>query len=296
MGLMTPEQFEESLKALHPRVFMNGKRVESVLENPNTRTVVEANKASYRWALDPRFQETMTCMSPLVEERVNRYTFVSSSVEDLLAKAKAGTFTSEHLGTCIYRCVGYDAFHALASTTWEMDRDLGTRYYPKFIEYLKMVQKSDLSVAGVLDRAPRQPCQEADRLARSVSLAQGCGETRRRGRGSRREDQQSAGHLRVTNWWSCPNRPTPSRRPTTLLRSQFQRMRRASHISASTALTRPSAKWPTTSTSLATRSSGSGRPHWWYSITSSCHGNGSSFAGRPSIRARSWPGSLERTV
>ncbi len=150
MALMTPEQFEESLKELHPRVFMNGQRVENVLENRNTRTVVEANKASYGWALDPRYQEIMTCRSPLVEEPVNRYTYVSRSVEDLLAKAKAGTFTAEHLGTCIYRCVGYDAFHALAATTWEMDRDLGTEYHPKFIDYLKMVQTKDLSVAGAL--------------------------------------------------------------------------------------------------------------------------------------------------
>ena len=56
MALMTPEQFEESLKALKPRVFMNGKQVENILENKNTRTVVEANKASYAWALDPQYK------------------------------------------------------------------------------------------------------------------------------------------------------------------------------------------------------------------------------------------------
>ncbi len=54
MALMTPEQFEESLKQMKPRVYMNGKKVENVLDNPNTRTVVESNKASYRWALDGR--------------------------------------------------------------------------------------------------------------------------------------------------------------------------------------------------------------------------------------------------
>ena len=42
-----------------------------------------------------------------------------------MKKAEAGTFTAEMLGTCIYRCVGYDTFHSLASTCWEMDRDLG---------------------------------------------------------------------------------------------------------------------------------------------------------------------------
>ncbi len=150
MALMKPEQFEESLKKLKPRVFMNGKRVPDILANRNTRTVVEANKASYAWALDPKYKDIMTCHSPLIGETVNRYTHVSASVEDLVKKAEAGTFTAEMLGTCIYRCVGYDAFHALASTTWEMDRDLGTEYKPRFLEYLKMVQKKDLSVAGAL--------------------------------------------------------------------------------------------------------------------------------------------------
>ncbi len=61
MALMTPEQFEASLKDLKPRVYMNGKKVDSVLENRNTRTVVEANKASYAWALDPRYRDIMSC-------------------------------------------------------------------------------------------------------------------------------------------------------------------------------------------------------------------------------------------
>ncbi|MFC1983073.1 4-hydroxyphenylacetate 3-hydroxylase N-terminal domain-containing protein [Chloroflexota bacterium] len=150
MALMTPEQFEESLKKLKPRVFMNGKQVKNILQNKNTRTVVEANKASYAWALDPRYKDVMTCYSPLIKDAVNRYTYVSASIEDLVKKAEVGTFTAEMLGTCIYRCVGYDAFHSLASTTWEMDKDLGTKYHPRFIKYLKMVQSKDLSVAGAL--------------------------------------------------------------------------------------------------------------------------------------------------
>ncbi|MBM4329176.1 MAG: aromatic ring hydroxylase [Deltaproteobacteria bacterium] len=150
MALMTPEEFEVSLKRVKPRVFMNGKKVESVLDNRNTRTVVESNKASYAWAMDPRYERIMTCHSPLIDERVNRYTHVSRSIEDLVAKAQAGTFTAEHLGTCIYRCVGYDAFHSLAGTTWQMDQELGTEYHARFNEYLKMVQRKDLSVAGAL--------------------------------------------------------------------------------------------------------------------------------------------------
>jgi len=156
MPLMTPEQFEASLKQVHPRVFMDGKRVDDLSANKNTRTVIESNKASYAWALDPQSRDVMTCFSPLIHDRVNRYTYVSASTADLEKKAAAGTFTAERLGTCIYRCVGYDAFHALAATTWEMDRDLGTQYYPRFMEYLKMVQSKDLSVAGALTEARGQ--------------------------------------------------------------------------------------------------------------------------------------------
>ncbi len=50
MALKTPEQFEESVKQLKPRVFMNGKKVDNIFDNPNTRTVIESNKASYAWA------------------------------------------------------------------------------------------------------------------------------------------------------------------------------------------------------------------------------------------------------
>ncbi|MDI6765008.1 MAG: 4-hydroxyphenylacetate 3-hydroxylase N-terminal domain-containing protein, partial [Thermodesulfobacteriota bacterium] len=73
MALITAEQYEESLKKRRPRIFMNGKKVEDYLNNPNIRTVIEANKASYRWALDPAFQEIMTTISPLTNDRVNRY-------------------------------------------------------------------------------------------------------------------------------------------------------------------------------------------------------------------------------
>jgi len=151
MALITSQQYAESLrKRKSLRIFMNGKKVEDVFDNPNIRTVIEANKASYSWALDPGYQEMMTAISPLTNDRVNRYVYVCRSREDLVAKALAGTFTAEKLGTCIYRCPGLDAFHSLASTTWEMDRNLGTEYNKRLIKYLKWVQEDDLAVAGAL--------------------------------------------------------------------------------------------------------------------------------------------------
>ena len=150
MALITSEHYEQSLKKMKPRVFMNGKKIEDILNNPNIRTVIEANKASYGWALDPKYQDTLTAISPLTHDRVNRYVYVCRSREDLVAKATAGTFAAERLGTCIYRCPGLDAFHSLAGTTWEMDKNLGTHYHDRFIKYLKWVQENDLIVSGAL--------------------------------------------------------------------------------------------------------------------------------------------------
>jgi hypothetical protein len=259
MALMTPEQFEASLKGRKPRVFMNGKRVDSVLENPNTRTVVEANKASYQWALDPKYKDIMTCRSPLIGETVNRYTHASASIDDLVSKARAGTFTSEMLGTCIYRCVGYDAFHSLAATTWEMDQKLGTEYHPRFTEYLKMVQKNDLSVAGALTEP----------------------------RGSRKKK---------TLDWPDPYlslKITEKRMPLHLPSRSTPRVLR---IFANTPPTLPKESWPTISMSWVIPCSGSEKPPWWFLITCSSPGKGSFTAANPSFQASLCPASHVRTV
>jgi hypothetical protein len=53
---LTPEQFEESLKWVKARGFMNGKQCENILENGGARTVAEANKPAThgRWTLSTK--------------------------------------------------------------------------------------------------------------------------------------------------------------------------------------------------------------------------------------------------
>ena len=90
MALITADQYEQSLrKRKSPKIFMNGKKVKDVFDNSNIRTVIESNKASYRWAIDPEYQEMMIAISPLTKDRVNRYVYVCHSREDLFAKSIA---------------------------------------------------------------------------------------------------------------------------------------------------------------------------------------------------------------
>jgi len=59
-----------------------------------------------------------------------------------------------------------DSLNALSIVTFEMDRKLGTKYYERFVEYLKHVQENDLVCCGAMtdpkgDRSLR-PSQQAD--------------------------------------------------------------------------------------------------------------------------------------
>jgi len=151
VSVATPQQFMASIRSMGPRkVYMNGQRISDLWDHPVTRTVLEANLASYEWANSPEGEPVLTTHSPLIDEKIHRYTHVCCSREDLEAKALAGCWVAERLGTCIYRCVGLDSCHALASTTWEMDRKEGTDYHPRFLEFLKYIQKNDLTAAGAL--------------------------------------------------------------------------------------------------------------------------------------------------
>ncbi len=150
MAVKSPEHYLKRAKQMKPRVYMDGKLVEDITEHPVTRTVVESNLASYEWALDPEASKILTRPSHLTGEPCNIYNTLNRSTDDLLQRAAAGLYVAERLGTCIYRCVGCDAFNALAATTYEMDQALGTRYHGRLMDFLKHVQDEDLTVAGAM--------------------------------------------------------------------------------------------------------------------------------------------------
>jgi 4-hydroxybutyryl-CoA dehydratase/vinylacetyl-CoA-Delta-isomerase len=164
MAVKPPEHYHQRAKEMKPHVYMNGKRVENITEHPVTRTVVEANKASYEWALDLQGKggRLFRRSSHFNGEPCNLYNTLNRGTEDLLQRAAAGLCAAERLGTCIYRCVGCDAFNALAATTFEVDRDLGTSYFPLLMEFLRHVQEEDHTVAGAMTEPRGRRDQKTD--------------------------------------------------------------------------------------------------------------------------------------
>jgi len=153
MALKTSKEYLESVKKLAPRVYCGGKWVKGLLNNKITRSMVMANAAIYDLAEDPKYKDIMVATSHLTGEPINRNLNVARNIHDLDMRQEMALLTSQTVGTCNYRCVGCDALNSLASTTWEMDRDLKTKYNERFNKWLAFAQANDLAVSGAITDA-----------------------------------------------------------------------------------------------------------------------------------------------
>lgn len=148
--LMTKEQYIESLRKMKTRVYMFGEQVENWVDHPIIRPSIECVGMTYELASDPEYADLMTTKSSLTGETINRFTHLHQSSEDLIKKVKMLRLLGQKTASCFQRCVGMDAFNAVFSTTYEMDKKHGTQYHENFKNFLKMVQENDYVVDGAM--------------------------------------------------------------------------------------------------------------------------------------------------
>jgi 4-hydroxybutyryl-CoA dehydratase/vinylacetyl-CoA-Delta-isomerase len=152
MGLMTKDEYIESLRQMKPTAYMFGEKVTNVVDNPRLRAGIEATAATYEAAELDEFRDLAVTKSPLINEPVNRFTLPPASIDDLVARVKLNRKLGNWVGTCHQRCTGLDCLSTLAIVTYDVDQKYGTNYYDNFIEFLKHMQKHDLAAnAGVTD-------------------------------------------------------------------------------------------------------------------------------------------------
>jgi 4-hydroxybutyryl-CoA dehydratase/vinylacetyl-CoA-Delta-isomerase len=166
MTLMTRDDYIESLRCMKKRVFIMGREVDNVVDHPLVRPSLNACAMTYELAQQPECADLMLATSNLTGRTVNRFTHLHQSTADMVAKVKMLRLLGRMTGCCFQRCVGMDAFNAVDSVTFEMDRAAGTQYHPRFRRYLQYVQEHDLVVDGAMtdpkgDRRLR-PSQQAD--------------------------------------------------------------------------------------------------------------------------------------
>ena len=164
--MMNGQQYRDSLKQLKPRVYFMGQQIENVVDHPATTPHVNCAAKIYEMAHDPQFEELFTATSHLTGQKINRFTHIHQSTDDLLKKVKMMRAIGQQTASCFQRCVGFDALNAVYQITYELDKAKGTDYHQRFTNYLKMVQDRDLMPSGAMtdpkgDRS-LSPSQQAD--------------------------------------------------------------------------------------------------------------------------------------
>ena len=166
MALMTGEQYIQSIREMNMQIYMFGKKVENSIDNPILRPSLNSVKATYDLAQMNEYEDLMTTTSSITGEKINRFCHIHQSTDDLIKKVKMQRLLGQKTAACFQRCVGLDGFNAVYSTTYEVDNAYNTNYHKRFIEFMKYVQKNDLTVDGAMtdpkgDRS-LPPCKQAD--------------------------------------------------------------------------------------------------------------------------------------
>jgi len=150
MTMMTGEQYEDSLRKMNFKVFLQGEQVDHVVDHPILRPSMNSVKMTYDLAQDPQYEELMTATSNLTGKKINRFGHLHQSTDDLIKKVKMQRLLGQKTAACFQRCVGMDAINAVDSVTFEMDQKLGTHYREKFLAFLHRMQEEDWTVDGAM--------------------------------------------------------------------------------------------------------------------------------------------------
>ncbi len=150
MGLMTGKEYIESLRRMKTVVYLFGERVENFVDHPLIRPSINSVAMTYALAQNPEYQDLMTAVSNLTGKRINRFCHLHQSSEDLVKKVKMQRLLGQKTGSCFQRCVGLDAFNAVYSTTYEVDKKYGTKYHERFRRYMEYIQEKDYTVDGAM--------------------------------------------------------------------------------------------------------------------------------------------------
>lgn len=150
MSLMTGEQYVESIRKMNMQIYMFGEKVENSVDNPILRPSLNSVKATYDLAQMAEYEDLMTVTSSLTGEKINRFTNIHQSTDDLVKKVKMQRLLGQKTASCFQRCVGMDAFNAVFSTTFEIDKAYGTKYHENFKNFLKYAQENDLTTDGAM--------------------------------------------------------------------------------------------------------------------------------------------------
>ena len=163
--LMSGEEYRESLRRLNPVVYIDGRKVESVVDEPLLRPGVNALSFSYDFALRPEVAPLALATQTHRNRVVNRMLHLNESSGDLLNKLEVVRVLCQETG-CAQRYLGHDALNGLGQAVAAIDDARGsTEHRGRFEAYLAHVQDNDLAIGVAMTDAKgdrsKKPHQQA---------------------------------------------------------------------------------------------------------------------------------------
>ena len=141
--MKTGQEYRDSLRSRNIKVYIKGQLLDSkdVIDHPFIRGHVNSAAMTYELAEDPQYEDLMTATSHLTGKKINRFTHMHQSTDDLIKKVKMQRLLGQYTASCFQRCVGMDAINAVYSSTFETDEACGTKYHDNFKKWLARIQK-----------------------------------------------------------------------------------------------------------------------------------------------------------
>lgn len=143
MGVGTFDDYVNRLKKMKPNVYIDGKKMGR--DGDYLRGGLRVFRETFDRANDPEYEDVCTATSHLNGEKINRFTHIHQSVDDLLKKQMMTRLLCHRVGGCIQRCMGTDAMNALSVVTYDCDQANGTKYHERFLKLLKYYQEGDIT-------------------------------------------------------------------------------------------------------------------------------------------------------
>jgi 4-hydroxyphenylacetate 3-monooxygenase/4-hydroxybutyryl-CoA dehydratase/vinylacetyl-CoA-Delta-isomerase len=143
--MRTSEEYRKKLCKMKKNIYIDGELVGR--DDPRLTPSTNVLAKTFDLVEDPKFKDLITVNSHLTGEKINRFTHIHQSAEDLLKKQELIRKAACLTGGCIQRCMGWDSMNALSVITYVMDQSEGTEYYKRFLKFLEHFQKGDLTAA-----------------------------------------------------------------------------------------------------------------------------------------------------
>jgi len=148
MAIRDGAEYIESLRGRNLKIYLFGEVIKEPVDHPMIRPSINAVAETYDLAVEE--PELAAPKSSLTGMQVNRFLHITESAQDLVDQNKMQRKLGQITGTCFQRCVGMDALNSLYSTTYEIDQKHGTEYHNRLVEFVKMLQRENLMIAGAM--------------------------------------------------------------------------------------------------------------------------------------------------